>query len=324
MELEDLYKPIEDDLEKVALSLRKALGGEDEIVDQLFQYVLATSGKRLRPALVLFSAKMGEGRGETRFTLAAAVELIHTAALIHDDLIDEAEYRRNQKSINSRWGMEISICLGDYLYTKGFSLLAKLEATSSIGLLSDVTNTMCDGEIREVVDRFNPDMKEEKYLQIIEKKTASLLSACCQVGATAGKMKEEEINALADYGLNVGMAFQITDDCLDLIGSEETMGKPRGRDLIGGKITLPLIYTFQRIPKAEKDRIQNVIQERTLSDDDLPWILERMKETDGLGDALESAKSFVKTSKESLKIIPDSETKETLLKLADFTVERSA
>lgn len=324
MELEEIYKPIQKEMERVSESLRDALGGEDEVVDELFQYVLATSGKRLRPALVLFSARLGNGGGEERFSLAAAVELIHTAALIHDDLIDEAEYRRNQKSINSRWGMEISICLGDYLYTKGFSLLAKLNAVSSIGILSEVTNRMCDGEIREVVSRFNLDLEEEKYLQIIEKKTASLMSACCHVGATAGKMKEKGIQSLARYGLNVGMAFQITDDCLDLTGNESAMGKPRGVDLIGGKMTLPLIYTFQRIPPKEKERIRSVFKERTLGDEDLPWILKRMKETRGLEDALKMARHYVEVSKESLMEFADSPNKKTLLRLADFTVERRA
>jgi len=220
--------------------------------------------------------------------------------------------------------MEISICLGDYLYTKGFSLLAKLNAVSSIGILSEVTNRMCDGEIREVVSRFNLDLEEEKYLQIIEKKTASLMSACCHVGATAGKMKEKGIQSLARYGLNVGMAFQITDDCLDLTGNESAMGKPRGVDLIGGKMTLPLIYTFQRIPPKEKERIRSVFKERTLGDEDLPWILKRMKETRGLEDALKMARHYVEVSKESLMEFADSPNKKTLLRLADFTVERRA
>lgn len=324
MKLEEIYKPIQKDLEKVALNLREALGGKEEIINQLFQYVLATSGKRLRPALVLFAAKLGNGGGDGVIPLATAVELIHTAALIHDDLIDESEYRRNQKSINSRWGMEISVCLGDYLYTKGFSLLARLNATPAFSLLSEVTNIMCDGEIREVVGRFRLNMDEKKYLQIIEKKTASLMSACCQVGASSGRMKEKKVDALAHYGLNLGMAFQITDDCLDFIGSEEAMGKPRGRDLIGGKVTLPLIYTCQRISKKEKEKIQSALQERTLGEEDLDWIQERMKATNGLEDALAKAKDYAQISKEGMENLPDSVTKETLFQLADFTVERSA
>ena len=137
-------------------------------------------------------------------------------------------------------------------------------------------------------------------------------------------MKEKEIIALADYGHNVGMAFQIKDDCLDLIGSEKTMGKPRGRDLIGGKVTLPLIYTFQRIPNKERERIQSVFNERTIGADDLPWILEKMKATEGLDDAVGKAQSFVETSKENLDALPNSGIKETLLQLADFTVDRSS
>lgn len=336
MDLQKIYEPIDEDLVRVENRLKEQFESSDEFIPQISSYVFTVPGKRIRPALVLFSEKVVStnnqrdestypqtsiGGDEKIISLAAAIELVHTATLIHDDVIDDAVLRRGRSSVNAKWGNEYSILFGDYLYSKAFSLLSRLERPDILALLSSVTNTMCEGEMAQMQKRYCWDLTEEEYLGIIERKTASLISVCCQVGAILGGANKRESHMLREYGLNLGIAFQIVDDCLDLVGKEGDLGKSLRLDVRKGKPTLPLVYLLH-----QTTGLQNCAESANpvsaFNDLEALWDSSSYLRKEALYYAFQKAGRFTNKAREEIGVLKESPFKESLLKLTDYVLRR--
>jgi len=264
MQLKEAYQPIKKELEAVegvlASSLRES---KNKSILRINNFLLSCPGKRLRPALVILSAKAGSGHkqgvaGGGLIKIASAIELIHMASLVHDDVIDHSKLRHNQPTIHSKWGEDVAIALGDYLYSKAFELIATSKNTDILSCISQATRLMCEGELIQVCERDNLQLLKERYIIIVKKKTANLFAASCQSGAIASGAREPVRGALREYGLNFGIAFQIIDDCLDLIAREEDLGKTPGADFKMGELTLPVLNLLSK--SKDKNRILSLLK----------------------------------------------------------------
>ncbi|MEE8452751.1 MAG: polyprenyl synthetase family protein [Thermoguttaceae bacterium] len=250
-----LYAPIREELERVEEVLRDQLRSDYPFVDRLARHGFRLGGKRLRPALVLLSAKASGSLNSEHLVLAAAVEMIHTATLIHDDVLDEATIRRHLDTVNARWDNEASILLGDYLFARSICMVSALDGSFACRAISEATQTMCEGELRQVETRGNYALSEENYLDIIADKTASLIACCCRLGAHYADAEPEICETMARFGHHLGIAFQIADDLLDLLGDEETAGKSLGTDVLKQKLTLPLIRLLNQADDQERTEL---------------------------------------------------------------------
>jgi len=322
VDLEEIYAPIKDQLQAVREELRRKLRSGSELVHHLDEYALNVTGKLLRPALLLFSAKVGGYQDKDPIPLAAVVEMVHTATLIHDDVVDKSDLRRGQPTINSRWGNGISIVLGDHWYSRAFSTLSRLQVPHILEMMLEVIDTICIGELEQLRQCYDPSFGEQEYLEIVEKKTASLMSFCCRAGGLIGKASPEEIDALANYGLNLGIAFQIVDDCLDLAGSEERAGKSLGSDLLEGKLTLPLISTTGRANKEDRELIEHAFTSKRIDTTLLSQMKDLAKRYGGMKYALAKAEEYRDISKKELRSLKESESRDSLSLLADYVVDR--
>lgn len=242
----DLFAEVREDLQQVEARLWGLLEGEDPHLHQLATHLLRGGGKRLRPALVLLSAKMFRYRPERVVPVAAAVELIHMATLVHDDVVDGAALRRGLPTVHARWGARTSVLLGDFLFARAFSLLAASGDNRLVRIMADVVLRMSQGELQQLGAAFDLGRSEEQYLDQIDKKTATFIGECCRLGALLGGAREEQVEALRQFGYCVGMGFQIVDDILDLTGDERELGKPRGTDLRSGVLTLPVLHALRQ------------------------------------------------------------------------------
>ena len=258
--LQAVYAPIEDELAQVEQILRTELRSRHPFVDELVRYGCMLGGKRLRPALLLLSAKAAGEVRRDHLVLAAVVEMIHTATLIHDDVLDEADMRRHLATVNSRWSNEVSVLLGDYLFTHAFYLASTLETTRACRVIGRATNIVCEGELRQIGSRSNFDLTETEYLDIIEAKTAELCACSCELGAHYAGADDDTVERLTRFGRDLGIAFQIADDLLDVQGDERSTGKSLGTDLDQHKPTLPLIRVFQLAGPAERQELQDLLQ----------------------------------------------------------------
>lgn len=255
MELNIIYSPIKEELQEVEEVMRKELlATQNEFLLELIAYLLKNPGKRLRPALILLSLKATGGWNPKAIPVAAAIEILHTATLVHDDILDEAELRRDQITVNVKWGDDMALLLGDYLYFKAFSILSRVNEKKISEVVSATAQKICEGEVTQTCRAFDTGLNEEDYLKIIKLKTASFMGACCRIGSILAGAGPLIIEALEKFGLNFGMAFQILDDCLDFFSSTEKTGKTIGRDIQQGKMTLPLIY-LQKIIQKEGNKI---------------------------------------------------------------------
>ena len=251
--LPDAFSPIASGLARVEECLGEQGDGRYRLLNELGDHVLGSRGKRLRPALVLLSGAYGQKPSDELIKLATVVELLHTATLIHDDIIDDAEIRRARATVNAKWDDEIAVIFGDFLFASAFSLISTFRNPLVSQVLSGVTSDLCKGELWQLQDRFGRSIpSEERYLSMIRIKTATFLAACCRLGAVVGGLSEDDAGPFERYGLNLGMAFQIVDDCLDLVGEEGSMGKSLGTDITTGKITLPFIRLLEEMPPAER------------------------------------------------------------------------
>jgi octaprenyl-diphosphate synthase len=271
--LATLYAPIADELAAVEAILRRELSNPDPFVDELARHGFRLGGKRLRPALLLLAAKAVGEVTPDHLTLAAVIEMIHTATLVHDDVLDEATLRRHQATVNARWDNEASVLLGDYLFTHAFYLASTTNSTFACRTIGRATNITCEGEMRQLAAAGQLDLGEQKYLAIIEAKTAELCSCACRLGAHYAGAETQAEDALARYGRSLGVAFQITDDLLDLVGTESATGKSLGTDLEKRKATLPLIHLLHHVGsdgRAAVDRIVHDGHKRTV--ELIPWL----------------------------------------------------
>ncbi|MBP7622621.1 MAG: polyprenyl synthetase family protein, partial [Xanthomonadales bacterium] len=240
--------------------IRRRLGSDVMLVNQVAEHIVSGGGKRLRPMLVLLAAEAAGYRGTQHFQAAAVIEFIHTATLLHDDVVDESDLRRGRRTANAVFGNAASVLVGDYLYSRAFQLMVELERMRIMQVMADTTNQIAEGEVLQLMHIGNPDTDEAAYLRVIERKTAVLFAAACRVGAILADAPKVVEDALADYGMALGMAFQIADDVLDYVSDADTMGKNVGDDLAEGKPTLPLIHALQHADAESAQTIRRVIE----------------------------------------------------------------
>ncbi len=317
----DWYAPIARDLDEVERVLRETLESMQPGVQQLVEHLRFYRGKRLRPALLLLTARAcGQVRRE-HHVLAAVVEMIHTATLVHDDVLDGADLRRHVPTVNSGWGNQASILLGDYLFTHAFHLCSTIDA-QACRIIGEATNRLCAGELHQIMERGNLDLGEEAYFDIIDAKTAELTACCCRLGAAYGGMRTETVEALARYGRYLGIAFQIADDLLDLVGEERTAGKSLGTDVEQQKLTLPLIRLLGHAPAEQAQRVRRILN--TPGNHKRDQLRPELVGTGALVYARARAEEFAARALGELAALPSSAARVVLESLCDRVVHRSA
>jgi len=319
--LKEILRPVTTDLEAVTKVFEEILRPPTEQVRVMVEHVKRFKGKMLRPALTMFAGRIYGEIGEEQHKLGAVVELIHVATLVHDDVLDSADMRRGLETVSSKWDNESAVLLGDYLFATAFALSANLEDRLASRYLSWVSGVVCQGEIAQVVERGNLDLTEETYLDIIEKKTAYLFAAAARVGAEYAGAPEAGVKALTDYGMKMGTAFQIIDDCLDLEGEEDRVGKTLGTDAGQGKVTLPVLQYLRSAPEADVGRMREM-----LGSGDPNVRHEIRRELVGQG-ALEyaqgRARGFATEALRCLDLVPDTPPRSSLASIAEFTIARN-
>lgn len=320
--IESVLEWIGEDLEKVDQEFRKNLKSGVPIISAIGEHLLLSGGKRFRPTLLLLSAKLCDYHGDHHISMASLIEFIHTATLLHDDVVDRAQLRRGSLSANSIWGNEACVLVGDFLFTKCFSLMVESGNLRILQAISKATTLMAEGELDELIKTNDLSLTEEDYLSIIARKTGALIAAAAQIGGILGNTSEEREEALTQFGMDVGMAFQLTDDNLDYSSKEEEFGKKIGIDLQDGKITLPLIFTLSRCSGEEKDFIWKVVESEPISKDDFFRVVEMIERYQGLRYSWEKAKEYIERAKRHLQSFPNGREKKALEILADYVLER--
>ncbi len=318
--LKSLYAPVREELDQVEGILREQLHSDHPFVDRLVKHGFRLGGKRMRPALVLLSAKAGGQLNPEHPILAAVVEMIHTATLIHDDVLDEAALRRHLDTVNARWNNETSILLGDYLFTRSICMASALEDPFACRTVGEAARMMCEGELRQVGSRGNYELSEEEYLAIISDKTAALTACCCRLGAHYAGADEQTCEILERFGRYLGIAFQIADDLLDMLGDEDLTGKSLGTDLAKQKPTLPLIRLLSQLDESQRAEVQSILSASGNHHHEAlrPWF-ERF---DAIAYSRDKAISFIELARDALDELPASETREALKQLTDFVIAR--
>lgn len=311
-----------DDLEAVEAEIRRQLDSPVPLIQEMGGYIAGAGGKRLRPMLLLLAARLAGYRGPRSVRLACAVELLHTATLIHDDVVDQAPLRRGRPSANAQWGDDASILVGDHLYSKSFAMLVRDNDRAVMETLARATVSMTEAEVFQLERKRAGVTTEADYLRIITQKTASFISACCRIGGLLGQLPEPEVDALARYGLDVGVAFQISDDSLDFVADQDRFGKVIGNDLREGKRTLPLIAMLERATAREAERVRALLQRRALAPAEVEEIRRLVLAHDGVEYARARAGVYARSAKAVLEIFPPSEEREVLALIADFVVDR--
>ena len=301
--------------------IREKLHSHVLLIRQVSEYIINSGGKRLRPALVILSAGAFGYSGRYHFNLAAVIEFIHTATLLHDDVVDESELRRNKETANALFGNAASVLVGDFLYSRAFQMMVEVDNMRIMQVLANATNTIAEGEVLQLLNCRDPNVTEENYLQVIRYKTAKLFEAASRLGAILGNATPEQEEAMAIYGMHLGTAFQLIDDMLDYSGNNQDIGKNLGDDLAEGKPTLPLIFAM-RIGTAEQ---ANIIREaiKNGGKDGLQPVLNVIQQTDALDYAKQCAEAEIRTAMNAIASLPASENKECLLQLAKFAVTRN-
>lgn len=322
MELEKIIKPVHSELGAVKDSYAAQLKARFEPINGIGRYLSRSRGKFFRPTLVLLSAKSGKNADLGKaISVGVAVELIHAASLIHDDIIDEAALRRKRKTVNSKWGNAISVIAGDYLLAKAFDIISKLNDPKLLSGFSKTAGRMCEGEMAQLANAYNFEVTEKQYLDIIKRKSAYLLSDCCTVGGTLGNLSDKKIRRLAGYGLNLGIAFQIVDDCLDLTGDENDLGKSVWQDMEEGKLTLPLIFMLRSASRKNKVKLIELI---TLGGNAAHRILKGEAVNSGaISRSRKVASSYIRSAKKKLDSC-DGVPRKTFCDIADYVLERKS
>jgi octaprenyl-diphosphate synthase len=318
--LEAIRAPIGEDLMKVDAVIRERLASDVVLIRTIAGYIVGSGGKRLRPALVLLAANALGAVGQARHELAAVIEFIHTATLLHDDVVDESSLRRGRKTANAEFGNAASVLVGDFLYSRAFQMIVEAGSLRIMKVLADATNVIAEGEVLQLLNVHDADTDEEKYLRVIRFKTAKLFEAATQVGAILGNAAPELEQALAQYGMHLGTAFQLIDDVLDYSGNLLETGKNLGDDLAEGKPTLPLIYVMKAGSTAERAQVRHAIEHGGKAD--LEGVVAAIHRVGALDYARAQAKEEADAAITRLALLPDSDCRDSLLQLAHFSVER--
>jgi octaprenyl-diphosphate synthase len=321
--LQDVLKEYKSDMERMESKIHESLGTDVPLIRQVSKYILGAGGKRFRPLLHLLSARLcGYREHNAEYLLGSVVEYIHTASLLHDDVVDDAKLRRGRSSANSLWGNQASILVGDYLYFKALYHAVRLQNQRVMDVLSETTTTMSEGEVLQLMQIQNVEMTEADYYRLVECKTGVLISASCRLGAIISKAPLSQEDALTAYGKKLGLAFQITDDTLDYAADQKQLGKVLGKDLAEGKVTLPLIYLMRKTDAGERENLRILLQAGAMTDSDLSYTLGLMGKYGAVNEALDVARTLSNEAKSALSIFPDSPPRQALSALADYVVQR--
>jgi len=319
--LQDIAAPVREHLDRFEKVFRESIRSRVGLVDLVARYIIRQKGKRVRPLLVFLTADLCGGVTEKTFRGATLVEILHTATLVHDDVVDDADTRRGIASINAVWKNKIAVLMGDYLLARGLLLSLDHDDFQFLKITSTSVRRMSEGEIRQIQRSRKLDLDEEQYLRIIGDKTASLLSTCCEIGATSSSADPEKARLMREYGENLGLAFQIRDDILDFTGRTSITGKPVGLDLSERKLTLPLIHAARTAPKRERDEILAMIKEGGKKVK-VGTVVEFVRTYGGLDYAAEQARRYASEASDRLAPFQDSPSKGALQRLAGFVVTR--
>ncbi len=322
MNSQDIYNLVENDLTRIEEELSRQSRSNVQLINSIGRYIQDSGGKRIRPAILLLSSRLCGYEGECRYRLGAVVELIHAATLVHDDIIDDAEVRRGKASINAQWGNEITVLMGDWLYMTAFTVALAEHRFKILDILIDVARKMVEGELIQLSINGNAGITEDQLMDISMRKTAYLFSACSQLGGVLGGVSEEREELLRLYGLNIGIAFQLVDDVLDLTSNQSKLGKPVGSDLKDGKLTLPLIYLMQDGNSRCREMVQAVLCENGFSTVGREAILELVREYRTADRVMDKAQGYVRTAKEYLRDFTPCPARDALMAIPDYIVER--
>jgi octaprenyl-diphosphate synthase len=318
--LSQIFEPIRADLERVDREFARHVQSQVDLIPKIGQYIQTSGGKRIRPAVLLMAARLSGYQGDRAILYAAVVEFIHTATLVHDDIIDDSDLRRGRLAVHSRWGNDVTVLLGDYLYIKSMALALTHDAIEIIRLLCDVTLRMIEGELYQLTKNGDADITEDEHYEIIRRKTAYLFGGCAQIGGMLGKVKPEQEEALREYGFNLGIAFQLVDDLLDFTGDAAALGKPVGGDLREGKMTLPLIHLRQQ--GVGTQIIRDIIGTRAVEAGQWAELLSILREHRSIEYAARCASDFAERAKKPLYAFPPSAERDALLALPDYILSR--
>jgi octaprenyl-diphosphate synthase len=320
--LQKILRFAEEDLARVELEIRQQLSSEVDRIGEIGRYLLLSGGKRIRPILLLLTAKLAGYSGERIFPLSAMIEFMHTATLLHDDVIDHSHLRRGHATVNSRWGSALSILVGDFLYAKAMALVVDDGDPQILKEITRVTMTMTEGQVLETLRVGDTSLTGAEYRQIIRQKTAALFGACCYIGGVLGGLPADRSEGLRRFGITFGSAFQLVDDALDFTGKEQRLGKPVGSDLREGKVTLPVIITLQHASPDESAIIDRFVRGDDRSPEVFQDIVALIQRYNGIEYALREAERFVEQAELELQGYADGPAYDLLMELADFIVKR--
>jgi octaprenyl-diphosphate synthase len=321
-DLTQIFEPIRADLDRVEQEFTRHIQSRVALIPEMGKYIQNSGGKRVRPAVLLMAARLCGYNGERAVLNASVVEFIHTATLVHDDIIDGADLRRGRLAVHSRWGNDITVLLGDYLYIKSMGMALTQDSLEVVRLLCDVTLRMIEGELYQLTKTGDVDITEEEHFEIIRRKTAHLFGGCAQIGGLLGSVSTEREIALREFGFNLGIAFQVVDDLLDYTADESALGKPVGGDLREGKVTLPIIYLLQRGGPDADNVIRAVVAERAVSKEQWRQIVALLREHRTPELAYEKATEYAGRAKAALDVFPPSRERDALQALADYVLVR--
>jgi octaprenyl-diphosphate synthase len=319
-----LFGAIGREMALVEEEFHRQLSSQIQVIDYLSEYIRSSGGKRVRPALLVLASYAAGGDGESLsvIRLAAVMEMLHTATLVHDDIIDNADVRRSRPSVNARFGNQAAVLMGDWLYMSAFESSLRERSLRILDILTRLTRMMTEGELLQLSSLGKVDVTEEAYFEILRRKTAYLFSACCEVGALLGKADDRIVDALSEYGLNLGMAFQLADDVLDFTSDESVLGKAAGADLVEGKLTLPLILLKDSDP-AVAEQLEIVMIDRSYEGVSRSRLLSKLDRSGAIEASRRRAREFAGAARKNLDVLPQTEYRVALDAFASFVVERS-
>jgi octaprenyl-diphosphate synthase len=322
-DLAQIFEPIRTELDQVDREFARHLQSHVDLIPKIGQYIRASGGKRVRPAVLLMATRLAGYTGDRAVLYAAVVEFIHTATLVHDDIIDDSDLRRGRLAVHSRWGNDITVLLGDYLYIKSMAMALTHDTLELVRVLCDVTLHMIEGELYQLTKNGDAAISEDEHFDIIRRKTAYLFGGCAQIGGMLGNVSTEREQALREYGFNLGVAFQLVDDLLDFTGDAGAVGKPIGSDLREGKVTLPLIHLQRHSSDGLGARIvRDIIASRAVTDEQWHDLLRSLKQHASIDYAYRRAVEYAERAKKPLYAFPPSSARDALLALPDYVLSR--
>ncbi len=319
--IDEINQLIADDMTKLNACIQTRLHSDVVLINQIGGHIINSGGKRLRPIIHLLSAKAFSYNSTQHIDLSAVIEFIHTATLLHDDVVDNSDLRRGEDTANALWGNAVSVLVGDFLYSRAFEMMVEIDRMQIMSILSKATNTIAEGEVLQLLNCHDPDTTEARYLEVIHSKTAKLFEAASELGAVICDRPTEEQQAMAKYGMHLGCAFQLIDDVLDYTSSAEDMGKNLGDDLAEGKPTLPLIYTMRNGTEEQAKMVKEAIETGGL--DKIKQIHEAIHSSGAIDYTSDCAKNEAELAIAALNFLPESDYKDALIFLADFSVNRN-